>query len=76
MRTYNNANPWARFDGNEGFYRVFREQTPQRQAEILRDTARFFREERATPQAIKQADDLEHEAHLIENWDAITRGTI
>lgn len=76
MRSYTGANPWARFDGNEGFYRVFREQTPQRQAEILRDTALFFRQERGTPEAIKQAEDLEHEAFLIENWEKITKGEI
>lgn len=76
MRSYTGANPWARFDGNEGFYRVFREQTPQRQAEILRDTALFFRQERGTPDAIKQAEDLEHEAFLIENWEKITKGEL
>ena len=61
---------------NASFYRAFNSLTPKRRAEVLRDTARFYREERGTPQAIKQAEDLEHEAHLIENWEAITRGTI
>ena len=61
---------------NASFYRAFSSLKPSRQAEILRDTAKFYREERGTPQAIKQAEDLEHEAHLIENWEAITTGRL
>lgn len=68
-------NPYARFEENKGFYAVFMEQTPQRQAEILRSTAEFFRN-RGTDKDLKQADDLEHEAFLIENWKAITEGEV
>lgn len=68
-------NPYERFEKSAGFYAVFMEQPPQRQAEILRSTADFFRN-RGAEGDIKQAHDLEHEAHLIENWDSITRGTI
>lgn len=68
-------NPYARFEQNAGFYAVFMEQPPQRQAEILRSTAEFYRG-RGTDNDLKQAHDLEHEAHLIENWDSITRGNI
>lgn len=63
-------------DDNASFYRAFSSLKPQRQAEILRDTARFYREERGTPKDIKQAEDLEHEAFLIENWQAITEGRV
>lgn len=63
-------------DDNASFYRAFSSLAPTRQAEILRDTARFYREERGTPQALRQADDLEHEAFLIENWKAITEGRV
>jgi len=61
---------------NQSFYRAFNSLEPSRQAEILRDTARFYREERGTPQAIKQAEDLEHEAFCIENWQSIINNQI
>lgn len=61
---------------NEGFYRAFSSLSVARQAQVLRDTAQFYREQRGKPQDLKQADDLEHEAFLIENWGKITEGAI
>lgn len=58
---------------NPAFYRLFESLPVSSQVEILRDTARFYREERNDDQRAKQ---LEEEAFCIENWSAITRGAL
>jgi len=59
-------------DDNQAFYRAFSSLPAPRQAEILRDSAQYFREHDNE----QQAQQLEAEAFCIENWSAITRGQL
>ena len=57
-------------DDNQAFYRAFSSLPAPRQAEILRDSAQYFRDHKNE----QQAQQLEAEAFYIENWSNITKG--